>query len=63
MESMVASTLFCLCLHPAQADPMFDIMRELLLLPNFNNKASVTTFVRATVSSLEASLISSGVCA
>jgi hypothetical protein len=45
-----------------QAPPMFDILRELLLQPNFNNKASVTTFVRATVSSLESSLISSGTC-
>ena len=43
-----------------QPTEMFDIVQELLLEANFNNKVSVTTFVRETVSSLEAALISSG---
>jgi Zn-dependent M16 (insulinase) family peptidase len=45
---------------PLQPKHMFDIMHELLLEPNFDNKVSITTFVRETVSSLEAALISSG---
>ncbi len=39
---------------------MCDIVREMVVTPSFNDKESVTSFLRESVSRLEAACVSSG---
>jgi hypothetical protein len=45
----------------SQLPRLFELMDEVLKSPQFDSKGMVTSFVRETVASMEASFISSGV--